>query len=461
MNLGSKCPTGGGVRWLVCALAVVGACACAGTAEHPGVPTVDLPGQARNAKLYASERGFGVVVAFQGIQRASALLYVYNVKLGLIRIVRRGDGLVARPTAHFLSEQEFKTLPQCAATAEGKLVRVAFQKWLNFGVQIHTGSLKLGAGPSAAVQDETTVVGVSDVSTPQSLSFVCDCDTGAWRGVAGVDSNSVLWVSLRGAGGAKAGKKRDVWRWIARGFAPQAALDGTKTLLLFYVERKRGGPISLLRCEREEGQWEKREHLRVFPGPARRMALAARGGVLRLLVGGSAQGRYQFHLLVSTDKGTTWRRSRRAHAALSGTLTDIALAHDGASMAGILEDAKGEATVFVLPLEKGAAPGGAGEAKGDVGQEWKAEDRDREAAETKARREAAAKARAKKLEELMARDRERRRRYEEWKRRREADKAAQEKPEQVTPQPDPPSPKPEQDGPTASSAKGETDADED
>jgi hypothetical protein len=82
--------------------------------------------------------------------------------------------------------------------------------------------------------------------------------------------------------------------------------------------------------------------------------------------------------------------------------------------------------------------------------------------EQKARqqREAEAKARAKKLEAFKARDKERRRRYEEWKRRREADKAAQEKPEQATPHPDPPSPKPEQDGPAAPSARGETDADE-
>ncbi|NQT53077.1 cell envelope integrity protein TolA [bacterium] len=442
------------------AFGVLLVCAPVGSPAERGALRVDLPKQLRKPKLFALERGFGVIAAHSESQLVSKILWVSTREVALLSISEREGCLAAVPMASFHSREATarRWQPDCAAMQSAGRALVAYQKLLNLGVEVHTGSLKLDAGPSSAVQDETKVVGASDVSDPHGLSFVRDCGTGEWRGIVGIDTNSVMWVSLKGSGGAKAGKKRDVWRWIARGFAPQAALEGKKTLLLFYVEQERGGPISLLRCERKDDQWEKRNHLRVFPGLARRMALAAKGGALSLLVGETAQGRHEFHLLVSTDNGTTWRRTRRAHVALPGTLTDVALAHDGASLAGVLENAKGEATVFVLPLSEHQVPADAKAAKGDLEQEWKAQDRDRQAAEAEERRQAEAKARAEKLAERKAKDEARRRRYEEWKRRREAQKTAEEKPNEVTPQPPAPAPKAKQGGTAAPSAKGDPDA---
>jgi len=350
LNLGSRSPMRGAARWWALAFGVVVACARGGSPEEGGVLSVELPEQANKPSLYVSERGFGVIAAYDDIRTISDMLRVYNSRLGLIRIVRRGDDLVALPTADFWSEQRAKGLPECAATGKGELVRVAFQELRHSGIQVLVGALRPDRKAEPAVQDKTLAVSSSDLSGPCSLSFV---QSSAERlGIVGIDAYGRVWVSLKGHSGRKPDKKWDVWSRIVEGFAPEAALVGDGTLLIFYIERKQGGPINILRCERKDDRWERRERHSVFSDCAKRIALGAKVGQLSLLIAETRQGRHQLRLLVSKDEGRSWKTAGRAELALPGTMTDLALAKDWSSAGGILENAEGKSKVFVLSLRK-------------------------------------------------------------------------------------------------------------
>jgi len=337
---------------LAFALAVVLACARAGPPDQGGVPTVELPTQAKKPSLYVSEPGFGIIAAYDDVRMISDLLRVYNCRLGLIRIVRRGDDLVALPTADFWSEQGAKALPECAATAKGELVRVAFQEFRDSGIRVLVGALRPDRKAKPAIQGKMLAVTSIDLSGPCSLSFVQNSGTEERLGIVGVDAYGRVWVSLRADDGGKPDKKWNVWSRIVEGFAPNAALVGDGTLLIFYIERKQGGPINVLRCERKDHRWEKREQRNVFSGRAKRIALGAKAGQLSLLIAETKQGGHQLRLLVSKDEGRSWKTAGRAELALPGTMGDLALAEDCSSAAGILENGEGKSKVFVLSLRK-------------------------------------------------------------------------------------------------------------